>query len=106
MQNAQIAGTVIELTAGNTPSLFIQMVLFPLLYYVFQVGYAVIFILFYNLAKRKGWIEEDTEDVDADLLSKSKVESKGMDMKKKKKDTKAASNHEAENPAFEDTKSA
>ena len=89
MQNAQIAATVIELTAENRICLFIQMVLFSSLYYVFEVGYAVIFILFTM------W-----------LNVKSKAESEGIDIKKKKEDTKAARNHEAENPAYEDTQSA
>ena len=99
LQNAQIASAVIELTVGNQILLFIQVVLFPLFYYIFQVGYSVLFIIFYNLAKRKGWIVEDEEDAGVDLL-KSKKKTDNLDMKKKEAE-KSAPNDGKENPAFE-----
>jgi len=100
LQNAQIAAAVIELTAGNRILLFIQMVLFPLLYYVFQVGYSVIFIIIYNVAKRRGWIIEDKEDVAEDLLKSFKKEADNTDMKAKE-DKKSEENNGQDNPAFD-----
>jgi len=93
LQNAQIASAVIEFTAGNMIHLFVQMVTFPLLYYAFQVGYAVIFIIIYNVARRKGWIIEDMEEVADDELKSTAKVANSMDMK-------SDANVGYDNPAF------
>ncbi|CAK8690781.1 unnamed protein product [Clavelina lepadiformis] len=61
LQNAQIAAAVIQISFGKS-RIIIAMLLFPLLYYVFQVGYSAIFAGIFITAKRRGWIKEDKEE--------------------------------------------
>ena len=100
LQNVQVASAVIQLTAGSNEFLFIQMVLFPILYYVFQLGYAVLFIIFYNLAKRKRWISDDKEVQEKDFLKSSDKEANGMNLKENEV-KKSTSNEGNDNIAFE-----
>jgi len=75
------------------------MVLFPILYYVFQVGYSIIFIIFYIVAKREGWIIEDEEDVAETLSNSPEKEMESMDMKSNGANKSTTSDGE-DNPAF------
>ena len=99
LQNAQIASAIIELVAGRRILLFIEMVLFPLLYYIFQVGYSVLFIVLYNYAKRRGWVTENEELISVDL---SEDKDNGMDLNAKEKEAQEKSRKNGEtNPTFE-----
>ena len=87
LQNAQIAASVIELFNSRIRNQFllVQMLLFPLLYYLFQVVYSIIFIIFLNIAKRKGWVKESNDDdIGVDLRSREEIEADSLKMKKKK----------------------
>ena len=100
MQNAQIVTAVIELTMGRQRLFYSQAVLFPILYYVFQVGYAVIFIFFYNLAKHKGWIKEEKETVEVNCLTSSNSKAQSNSMNMKEKETESSTSRGAANPAY------
>ncbi|CAK8690780.1 unnamed protein product [Clavelina lepadiformis] len=60
-QNVQIAAAVIQISFGRSP-IIVAMILFPLLYYIFQVGYCALVTSFYTLAKRQGWVKFTNED--------------------------------------------
>jgi len=56
LQNAQVAAAVITLTFSN-PIVQLQIILFPLLYYVFQVSYAALLAGVVILGRKMGWIK-------------------------------------------------
>ena len=51
LQNATVAAAVIQGSFAGRLLLLGQMVVFPLLYYVFQVGYSLIFVGIYKALK-------------------------------------------------------
>jgi len=64
LQNAQVCSAVIQgsfqATTLEGAIILGKMVVFPLLYYCFQVGYSVIFVVIYKVMKKKGYFADET----------------------------------------------
>lgn len=62
LQNAQVCSAVIQGSFASQRLILGKMVVFPLLYYLFQVGYSLIFVGIYKFLKTKGhFADEDAE---------------------------------------------
>ena len=97
MQNAQIAAAIVILITRDNRRLQARIILFPILYYLFQFGYSLIYIAIFNFAKRRGWITEDEEKIPIDVEDKT-----GADAEMNTKPAaKATSANGEDNPTFE-----
>jgi len=62
LQNATVCSAVIN---GSFPIALIgKMVVFPLLYYIFQLAYSIFLIIFYRVMKFKGYFNEESEETE------------------------------------------
>ena len=74
MQNIHVALVASQRIAGTDNEFFAYMAVFPLIYNIFQIGYAIFFILLYTLAEKKGWIHPYEEDIERNLTGVAHVE--------------------------------
>jgi len=65
LQNAQVSGSVIQGSFATNLVALTAMISFPLMYYLAQCAYSVVFVLLYKFLKRKGYFsDEDNETIE------------------------------------------
>uniref|UniRef100_H2Z5D2 Uncharacterized protein n=1 Tax=Ciona savignyi TaxID=51511 RepID=H2Z5D2_CIOSA len=61
-QNVQVCSAVLTTTfLATQPRIFGQLILFPLLYYIFQIAYAVLYLVIVRVGRKYGYFEEEEE---------------------------------------------
>jgi len=73
LQNAQVAASVVQGSFSTNLAVLAVMVSFPLMYYLAQCAYSVVFVLLYKLLKRQGYFADEDDEINAERENNSDV---------------------------------
>nr|XP_026694373.1 ileal sodium/bile acid cotransporter-like isoform X2 [Ciona intestinalis] len=93
LQNVRICISVLTTTfLATRPRIYGQIVLFPILYYIFQIGYSILYGVVLHVGRRYGFIQLEEEEM---------IEDESEEKKKDENETKKDPEDGKENPAYE-----